>query len=165
MYCQHCGKDVKIDEKELSKIELNDNKEEYVLNDKIEKVYICPRCNHVIKEHLSQDDLKELSQASHAQVHRYKNTFSSGMVFLMIGIILTAVGLLFFRMAHKVNWNGDLVNPLTGQVAAEFFVFIVLCAIGLVLLVIGAVKFTIGVKGTKKYQNLLKDIQNDTFVQ
>lgn len=103
MFCQHCGKEVKIDEKKLSKIDLNDNKKEYILDDKVEKVYVCPRCNHIIKDHLSEEDLKELSQASHSQIHRYKNTFSNGMVFLMIGFILTCVGLLFFKIAHKIN--------------------------------------------------------------
>ena len=158
MFCQHCGKDFKIDEVKLAKVNQEVDKS-ILLNPKIEKVYVCPRCNHIIKSHLDESDLKELSQASHAEIHRAKNKFSTGMVGLMIGFILACISFLFLSMSFKATNNYEIVYGV------EFYVFVALIAIGLFLLIFGAIYVVIGVTRTKMYQNVLKDIQNDTFVQ
>ncbi len=159
MYCQHCGKEFKIDEKKLNKINGNEKDKSLILNPDIEKAYVCPRCNHIVKSHLDSQDLKELSQASHAEIHRAKNKFSGGMVALMIGVILTATSFLFYSMAFKATNNYKIVY------GSEFFVFVGLLVFGVILLAYAAINITIGLKRSHKYQNLLKDIQNDTFVQ
>lgn len=159
MYCQHCGKDFKIDENKLSKIESNEKNKGLILDPRIEKVYVCPRCGHIVKSHLKEADLKELSQASHSEVHRAKNKFSTGMVSLMIGLILTCISFLFLSMSYKATNNYQIVFGV------EFYVFVALLTFGVVLLVLGITYITIGLVKSKKYQNLLKDIQNDTFVQ
>lgn len=132
----------------------------YSYNNNIKKAYVCPRCSHIIKNDLDSDDLKELSQASHAALHRAKNKFSSGMVFLMLGFIFTSISFLFFSMSFKATAGNKLVTN-----CVEFYVFIGLLIIGLVLLALGFVLGGKGIINLKKYRNLLKDIQNDTFVQ
>ncbi len=159
MYCQHCGKDFKIDENKLAKIEGNENNKALILDPRVEKAYVCPRCGHIVKSHLKEEDLKELSQASHAEVHRAKNKFSTGMVSLMIGIILTCISFLFLFMSYKA------ANGYNLTIGVEFFVFVALLVMGVVLLTLGAILIIYGINKSKKYQNLLKDIQNDTFVQ
>ena len=158
MFCQHCGKDFKIDEVKLAKVNQETDKA-ILLNPNIEKVYVCPRCNHIVKSHLNEGDLKELSQASHAEIHRAKNKFSTGMVGLMIGFILACISFLFLSMSFKA------ANGFELTMGVEFFVFIALILIGSFLIIFGAIYVLIGVKRTKKYQNVLKDIQNETFVQ
>ncbi len=158
MFCQHCGKDFKIDEAKLAEIN-KDTDKAILLNPNIEKVYVCPRCNHIVKSHLNEADLKELSQASHAEIHRAKNKFSTGMVGLMIGFILACISFLFLSMSYKASNNFEIVYGV------EFYVFIALLTIGIALLAFGTIYVCIGLKRTIKYQNVLKDIQNDTFVQ
>lgn len=158
MFCQHCGKDFKIDEAKLAEIN-KDTDKAILLNPNIEKVYVCPRCNHIVKSHLNEADLKELSQASHAEIHRAKNKFSTGMVGLMIGFILACISFLFLSMSYKASNNFEIVYGV------EFYVFIALLTIGIGLLAFGTIYVCIGLKRTNKYQNVLKDIQNDTFVQ
>ena len=159
MYCQHCGKEFKIDENKLAKIEGNENNKALILDPRVEKAYVCPRCNHIVKSHLNEQDLKELSQASHSEVHRAKNKFSTGMVSLMIGLILTCISFLFLFMSYKPANGYELT------VGVEFFVFVALLVSGVILLALGAGLVIYGINKSKKYQNLLKDIQNDTFVQ
>ena len=158
MFCQHCGKDFKIDEAKLAKANQETDKA-ILLNPKIEKVYVCPRCNHIVKSHLNDADLKELSQASHAEIHRAKNKFSTGMVGLMIGFILACISFLFLSISFKAANGYELTFGV------EFFVFVALIIIGSFLIIFGTIYVLIGVKRTKKYQNVLKEIQNDTFVQ
>lgn len=143
------------------KKELADLDHEYYAYDKsIKKVYVCPRCSHLIKEGLDEEDKKELSQASHAALHRGKNHFASGMVFLMLGAIFTAISFLFYSMSFKATSGYQLVTN-----CVEFYVFIGLLIIGIILLTIGAVNTIKGTLTTKKYRKLLNDIQNDTFYQ
>ena len=159
MYCQHCGKEFKIDENKLAKIEGNEKNKALILDPRVEKAYVCPRCNHIVKSHLNEQDLKELSQASHSEIHRAKNKFSTGMVSLMIGLILTCISFLFLSMAYKATNNYQIVYGV------EFYVFVALLTFGVILLAFGITYISIGLYRSNKYQNLLKDIQNDTFVQ
>lgn len=127
---------------------------------KVQKAYVCPRCSHLIKEHLDEEDKKELSQASHAALHRGKNHFSTGMVFLMLGMIFTCISFLFLSMSYKATAGNQIVTN-----CVEFYVFIGLLVLGLVLLTGGAINAIRGALMMKKYRNLLNDIQNDTFYQ
>lgn len=159
--------DIELAKKGISKLEKErDNylgKEDYLnlaYSNDVERAYICPRCGHLIKSNLSENDIKELSQASHAQLHRAKNKFASGMVALMTGMIFTCICFLFLSMSFKATNGYNLVTN-----CVEFNVFIGLLVIGVTLLSIGVTFFTIGILNGKKYQNLLKDIQNGVFHQ
>lgn len=164
---QHALEDIASKNNEVLRLEKErDNylSEEDYLNlsysNSVKRAYICPRCGHLIKSELDEADIKELSQASHAQLHRAKNKFASGMVALMTGLIFTCICFLFLSMSFKATNGYQLVTN-----CVEFNVFLGLLAIGVTLLSIGAVFFTIGVFNGKKYQNLLKDIQNGVFHQ
>ena len=164
---QHALEDIASKNNEVLRLEKErDNylSEEDYLNlsysNSVKRAYICPRCGHLIKSELDEADIKELSQASHAQLHRAKNKFASGMVALMTGLIFTCICFLFLSMSFKATNGYQLVIN-----CVEFNVFLGLLAIGVTLLSIGAVFFTIGVFNGKKYQNLLKDIQNGVFHQ
>lgn len=164
---QHALEDIASKKEEVSKLEKERDtylsKEDYLnlahSND-VKRAYICPRCGHLIKSDLTEEDIKELSQASHAQVHRAKNKFASGMVALMTGLIFTCICFLFLSMSFKATNGYELVTN-----CVEFNVFIGLLVIGVTLLSIGVIFFMLGVINGKKYQNLLKDIQNGVFHQ
>lgn len=130
------------------------------MDPKVDNAYVCPRCNHLIKSSLKENDLKELSQAAHAETHRARNKFASGMVSFMIGFILTCISFLFLFMSFKATNNNQLVTN-----CVEFYVFIGLLVIGVILLAIGISYILVGYTKGKEYKNLLKDIQNETFVQ
>lgn len=163
------GKETLTDEERVHLEDLKNEQKEFLsdsdylakaLDPNVENAYVCPRCNHLIKSNLKENDLKELSQACHAELHRAKNKFSSGMVFFMIGVILTCISFLFYSMSFKATNNNQLVTN-----CVEFYVFIGLLVIGLVLLFGGITYILLGVTKNKEYKNLLKDIQNETFVQ
>ncbi len=165
MYCTHCAK--KIDEKKLeaqsSSLLLADGEE---LPEDVTISYVCPRCGHLIHDHISEEEVKSLSRASHAQVQRARNYFASGMGMVSIGAILLTIGILFFVLAHKPS-NGYSLFDESGKLffSAEFLVSVVLTIISVVLLLVGGVFVFRGVSTKRQNTALLRDINNGTFVQ
>lgn len=156
MYCSHCGK--KIDENKIeskqSSLTLGEVKEDTKVS------YVCPQCGHLIHEDLTKEEVKSLSRASHAQLQRSSNSIATGMSFTALGIILLVVASIFFVLAKKPSNNFQLVTT-----CAEFFVSIILFVITLVLLVFGVTNLVVGFNKKSTYTKLLKDINNETFVQ
>jgi len=158
MYCYHCG--LEIDETKAiidntNVVDLTNSKNpEQVINR-----YICPRCGHLVYSGASEEDYKSLSCAAHAQVQRASNSFARGMTFLCIGGTLLILALLFLVLAKKPTATSIVVT------SPEFIVFIILGAISIITLLVGAIFTSKGVKLKKKYISLLKDINNKTFVQ
>ena len=113
-----------------------------------------------IKEFLTKEEVKSLSRASHAQLQRSSNSIATGMSFTALGIILLIVASIFFVLAKKPSNNFELVTT-----CAEFFVSIILFVITLVLLVLGVTNLVVGFNKKSIYTKLLKDINNETFVQ
>ena len=165
MYCTHCAK--KIDE---TKLEAKGNSFALVEGQEIAEdatiSYVCPRCGHLIHDHISEEETKSLSRASHAQIQRARNFFASGMGMLSLGIILAAIAILFFVLAHKPNNGYSLVDE-TGKLllSAEFLVSVVLGVIAVILLAVGGVFVANGAITKAKNTSLLRDINNGTFVQ
>lgn len=159
MYCTHCAK--KIDE---TKIEAKSSSLKLVEQTEIEEgtsiSYVCPRCGHLVHDNISEEEVKSLSRASHAQIQRARNYFASGMGFVSLGIILGIIAALFFALAHKPS-NGYELTPGS----AEFLVSVALFAITVILLVIGGVLVGRGLMTKKQNSDLLRDINNGTFVQ
>ncbi len=154
MYCSHCGYDLK--EKQILKA-----KKSTVLKDDNTKIgYVCPRCGHVIKEGLSEEEVKALSRASHAEIHRARNNINSGMCFLMISIILFVISFMFFLMSFKASAGGMLVTDST-----EFYVFIALLVLAVLALGYSLFNLIKGILKHKEYTTLLKNIQNEIFFQ
>ena len=159
MYCTHCAK--KIDE---TKIEAKSSSLKLVEQTEVEEgttiSYVCPRCGHLIHDNISEEEVKSLSRASHAQIQRARNYFASGMGLVSLGAILGIIAALFFALAHKPS-NGYELTPGS----AEFLVSVTLFAITVILLVVGGVLVGRGLITKKQNSDLLRDINNGTFVQ
>ena len=157
MYCYHCGKKInehKIEATQSSFVNIEDSDE----NTRI--AYICPRCGHLIHEGLDEEDSKELSRASHAQIQRGNNSFATGMALTCIGVILLVIGIMFYLLAKKPSAGFVLQTN-----CAEFYVFLVLTILSVILLGFGITKTVIGIVTKRQYTQLLKDLNNKTFVQ
>ena len=78
----------------------------------------------------------------------------------MITIILLSIAFMFFLMSFKKGQGGQLVVT-----SNEFYVFIGLVVIGSLTLVYSAYRIVTGILKHHRYTKVLKDIQNDVFVQ
>lgn len=156
MYCSKCA--YELSEEEIKKIEAKAVKSG--ATNEGEKVYVCPRCGQIIRHGLDNADLKSLSQAAHSEVHRAHNFKNSGMCSLSIGGILLIISIIFLVIAFKPANNHQLDTS-----AIEFYVFIILFAIAAACILFAAYSLTRGITKMKKYNKLIKDIQNQTFVQ
>lgn len=157
MYCTHCAK--KIDEAKIEK-----KTSSYTLakevgeNTKI--AYVCPRCGHLIHGDISEEETKSLSRAAHAQIQRARNFFATGMGMVSVGLIALAVAILFFFLAKKPSNQYQLVVN-----CAEFYVFVVLAAISVILLGVGGGLVITGIHRKAANTHLLQEINDRTFVQ
>lgn len=161
MYCSHCGKEINID-----KVESKFNSAEIVEAEQTESLeetkvaYVCPRCGHLVHDHLDEADIKSLSAASHAEIQRGRNFFSNGMCLNVIAIIILILAALFLALAHKPANNHQLV-----MTSPEFYVSVIAFAVGGVMLIVGIVFTILGLLKKTRYSRLLKDIQNEVFFQ
>jgi len=158
MFCFHCG--FEIDEKKVEKVSPSLNNVEEVESLDTEVCYICPRCGHLITTSKNKEDIKSLSRAAHAEVQRASNNFSRGMCALCLGAILLIISFIFFLLCRRAS-NGYKVSTNV----AEFYVFIILAVISVILLVLGSIFAVRGRKTKRKYASLLEDINNETFIQ
>lgn len=159
MYCYHCGK--KINERKLESKSSSFNNIEEVESIDAQINYVCPRCGYLIHDNASEEDLKSLSRAAHAQIQRGSNHFASGMGFTVLSVIIAALAVTFYLLSLKRE-NG--VTYILHN-SSTFLVFVVMSIIALFLLVLGVVNLVIGVSKKVKYTSLLKDLNNKTFVQ
>lgn len=157
MYCYHCGYRLNKNAIEAKKSSL-EGIEEIDENATVE--YICPRCGHLIHEGLKEEDSKELARASHAQIQRASNSYAIGMCLNSLGGILLIIAVLFYILAKKPSQGFVLQTN-----CAEFYVFIALSVVAVILLALGVYKTVIGVRNKRHYSQLLRDINNKTFVQ
>ena len=158
MYCCHCGKEInagKVESQRLSIASYDD-----VVDDSTEIQYVCPRCGHLIHQHVTEQELKTLSAASHAEIQRGRYFFASGMSLNLIGAIILVLAIIFLVLAHKPANNFALVTT-----CPEFFVCVAFFIIAGILIGVGLVLTVIGILKKAKYQQLLKDIQNQVFYQ
>lgn len=164
MYCYHCGKKIneqKLESKQSSYALCGCSEEEAAeIPEDVGIAYACPRCGHLIHEGHTEGEIKALSRASHAQIQRARNFLAAGLGSLSIGAICLIISVLFFFLAKKPSNQYQLVTS-----CAEFYVFVVLLAIGVTLLAIGAVYALRGLFRARRYESLLKDINDRTFVQ
>lgn len=122
--------------------------------------FVCPRCGKLVRTNLNENDIKSLARAGHSEIHRGRNNISSGMCSLMIGLILAIIGFMFYALSFKATNNGVLD---TGCV--EFYVFIVLLVLGILLIIYAILNIIYGKNKIKNYEMLLKNINNDAFHQ
>lgn len=157
MYCYHCG--YKLDEEKVESKQSTYEKVEGLDAD-TEINYVCPRCGHLIHANASEEDVKSLARACHAELQRGRNDFSKGMSNASIGVILLVISIIFLLLSRKAD------NQFKITVSSpEFWVFLVLAIISVILLTLGVVFTVLGLKRKTTYTSLLKDINTKTFVQ
>ena len=157
MYCYHCGKEVDTSKAFAKKhyIDASNAPEGASLS------YVCPRCGHLMYDHGSEEDVKSLSRAAHAQVQRGSNSFAKGMWMVSVGVILGVISFLFFLLSRRTKGGVSVI--VTDQ--SQFWVCVVLGVLFLVLVAVGSYYAITGAKTRRKYLGLLKDIANGIFVQ
>ena len=157
MYCYHCG--YKLDEHKLeAKKSSFDIVKEVEVDEDVQIQYVCPRCGHLIRANMSYEDSKALSRASHAQVQRGSNSFATGMCLNLLGIILIIVSIVFLLLSKKPS-VGFVFN------CGEFYVSAATMILSVILLGFGIFQTVRGVLLKAHYTKLLKDLNNQTFVQ
>jgi hypothetical protein len=159
MRCTYCGKyidEAAADKKALNR-PLSDGK---AVPEGAKVAYVCPRCGHLIHSDVTPEEVKSLSRAAHAQLQRGRNDFARGMGMVSIGAIALVISIIFYLLARKPSAQYTLVTT-----CAEFYVFVVLLIISVILLSVGGVFTFLGLKKKREYTSLLKDINNQTFVQ
>ncbi len=156
MYCSNCGKE--IDEKKIQKKLVSDVSHE--INEDTEIVYSCPRCGAHIHHDLNEEDLKSLSRAAHAEYQRGSNSFAVGMCNVCLGGISVIIAVIFFILSMKPA-NQRQIDPT----CVEFYVSMILFALGVVLLVVGIIYVYKGIHKKHHYNQLLKDINDEVFIQ
>ena len=157
MYCTHCAK--RIDEEKLEK-----TKSSFAVDAELQEgakvAYVCPRCGHLIHGGIDEEETKSLARAAHAQIQRARNSLSTGLGFAAIGAILFIIAALFYFLACKPSNQYQLVTT-----CAEFYVSVVLGSISVILLVMGIVNIVLGILRKMQNESLLREINNQTFVQ
>lgn len=157
MYCCHCGYDLNIDKVEKS-VDSHTLFEEANIDTDVK--YVCPRCGHLIHKNVDEQEIKTLSAASHAEIQRGRNFFANGMSLNLVGAIILILAIIFLVLSHKPANNFALVTD-----CPEFYISVVAFVISGILIGVGLVLTIIGVLKKTKYQQLLKDIQNQVFFQ
>lgn len=158
MYCSYCGK--KIDDKNATNLSIKNLGNYEDIPSDVKTSIICPRCGHLIHEDLSEDEVKSLSRASHAALQRGRNDFAKGMCSLSLFIITLILSIIFILLSKKAE--NQMKITLTSP---EFWVGLSFGIISVILLVYGSIMVSRGLFTKHRYTNLLKDINNKTFVQ
>ena len=164
MYCYHCGK--KFDEHALeakkSSYDIKDANGELVEIDSDAKIeYVCPQCGHLTHADGTPEEYKSLSQAAHSQIQRGANSFALGMALNLIGVIIGALAISFLLLSYQSTGGGKVL--VTSK--STFYIFVVMTVVAIILLAFGIVQTIIGVNKKATYTQLLKDLNNKTFVQ
>lgn len=158
MYCTHCA--YKIDEAKVEAKSSSFALAEGKATDETKVAYVCPRCGHLIHADITPEETKSLAQAAHAQIQRARNAFASGMGMLSIGLIALIISILFFFLAKKPSNQYRLVTT-----CAEFYVFLILLILSVILLGAGAYFVSTGLVRKHRNEVLIQDINNRTFFQ
>lgn len=160
MFCSNCGKEVK----RLKKIQedkiVSKTQQQLDSNKQIMMAYQCPTCGKIIHENLNEAELKSLNQVAHSRVHKARYNINSGLCSIVIGLILAVIGFLFLALSFDLQNNKQL-DPTR----VEFYVCCTLLGVATVLLTFGIITLVFGLKNKKTYQELINNIQHQTFVQ
>ena len=100
MFCYHCGYKVDTDKIEAKQSTYN-RIEGLDMDTKIN--YVCPRCGHLVHADASEEDVKSLARACHAELQRGRNDFARGMSNISIGIILLVTSIVFLLLAFSAR--------------------------------------------------------------
>ena len=164
MFCSHCGKkfdELAIEKKQSSYVQ-KDEKGELVAIDSDAKVeYVCPQCGHLAHNDLNEEEYKSLSRAAHSQLQRGANSFARGMALNLIGIIIGILAISFFLLSFQSSGGAKTLDTSK----STFLVFVVMSVVAVILLGFGIYNTIVGINKKVMYTQLLKDLNNKTFVQ
>ena len=159
MYCYHCG--FQLDESKLEKNSSTRQKFNKVADSSAEIQYVCPRCGRLIHQGHREEEVKSLSRSCHAELQRGRNDFAKGMSALALFAITFVTAMIFLLLSNKTTGEGRAISLS----CAEFWVFLGLSIVSVILVSIGISRTLLGLKRKRIYTSLLKDINNKTFVQ
>lgn len=159
IYCYHCG--YELDEEKLEQKKSTRQAFNEVAPSSADIQYVCPRCGRLITFNHTEEQKKSLSRACHAELQRGRNDFARGMSALALFVIAAVIAFVFLLLSNKTTGNGRAISTS----CAEFWVFLGLAIVSVVLVVIGVYRTLSGLKRKRIYTRLLTDINNDTFVQ
>ena len=159
LYCYHCG--FELDEDKLE--EQNSTRQQF--SEKADSTadiqYVCPRCGRLIHRGHTEEEVKSLSRSCHAELQRGRNDFARGMSNLALFAITFITAMIFLLLSNKTTGEGRAIS----MSCAEFWVFLGLSIVSVVLVIIGVYRTLLGLKRKRIYTRLLKDINDKTFVQ
>ena len=158
LYCYHCGYELneeKFEQKKSSRQAFNNAPVSADIQ------YVCPRCGRLIKHGHTEEEQKSLSRACHAELQRGRNDFARGMSCLALVLIALIISIVFLLLSVKTTGNGRAISTS----CAEFWVFLGLAIVSVVLVIIGVYRTLSGLKRKRIYTRVLKDINDNTFVQ
>ena len=158
LYCYHCGYELneeKFEQKKSSRQAFNNAPVSADIQ------YVCPRCGRLIKHGHTEEEQKSLSRACHAELQRGRNDFARGMSCLALFLIAIIISIVFLLLSVKTTGNGRAISTS----CAEFWVFLGLAIVSVVLVIIGVYRTLSGLKRKRIYTRVLKDINDNTFVQ
>lgn len=131
--CTHCGKKNRYTE---------------------EKCHYCG--NSLSNDSLSVKDIHVLHQDAHNQITRNNDRKNSAMVFIVIGVILLIIGLLFLDISFKKDaTQGGIRVFRPGSV--EFAFCCITSACSLTCLIIGAIKLSIALSNIKFFKSVIDE--------
>lgn len=159
LFCYHCG--FRLDEERLEKKKSSRKAFQDKASSYAEVQYVCPRCGRLIHRGHSLEEKKSLSRACHAELQRGRNDFARGMSSLALFAIAAIISFVFLLLSNKTTGNGRAISTS----CAEFWVFLVLAIVAVVLVTLGVYHTLLGLKRKRIYTKLLKDINDETFVQ
>lgn len=159
LYCYHCGFGLDEEKFEKKKSSRKTFDKEAPVSADIQ--YVCPRCGRLIHRDHNPEEKKSLSRACHAELQRGRNDFARGMSSLVLFAIAAISSVVFLLLSNKTTGNGRAISTS----CAEFWVFLALAIVSVVLVTLGVYHTLLGLKRKRIYSDLLRDLNNDTFVQ
>jgi predicted RNA-binding Zn-ribbon protein involved in translation (DUF1610 family) len=159
IYCYHCGYELNDEKLEKKKSTRQTYRE--IAPSSADIQYVCPRCGRLIHRGHSEEEKKSLSRSCHAELQRGRNDLARGMSSLVLFLIAGITSFVFLLLSNKTTGSGKAISTS----CAEFWVFLGLAIVSVVLVVLGVYHTLLGLKRKRIYTAVLKDINNDTFVQ
>lgn len=117
---------------------------------------LCPYC--VEDSNVDNMDAKEihrLHQNAHNHITIENDRFNSGMVFLVTGLILLIVGLIFFYLSFK--YTASVAMRVFRPATVEFVTSCICLTISIIFLIQAIYKIVTSRKAKKFYNQVIKD--------